>query len=224
MLAACTSAQARPDAPPPAPPIEFKFRVGSDHTRPSLPLTILIDGSPTTEIDQTYDPSAAGTLVQHTLELRYQDITVATLHTGDVLSPCYVDQGAVTSYLTGADELDSGDFRYVGAEIDTTNGVCSEDAFGWPNCNCPADQRCVPRVSYDGPPRFTHLGCAPIGAKQHGDACTFTPDPAGAYDDCGASMFCYQGACHTMCVIDHGNPNPLPPPSDEYPPEVSLCD
>jgi len=67
--------------------------------------------------------------------------------------------------------------------------------------------------------------CAPIGPKQHGDACTIVPDPAGAYDDCGAGQFCYQGTCHKLCVPGFvGNGLDATALPEGYPNDALLCD
>ena len=45
----------------------------------------------------------------------------------------------------------------------------------------------------------THMACAPTGPKV-GEACSFTADPAGAYDDCGDGLLCILGVCERFCT------------------------
>jgi hypothetical protein len=230
LLTACGNGAAAPDAPgapPPIPPtIAFHLGVGLDGGR-HLPLSIWIDGTQTNDLHEDLDRSQMYPTVTHSIELRYQDTVLFRSGFSGKLTPCEYDGSTLLSYDVSFGELDSGDVRPYGATIVSQLGDvhegCAEDGFGYPDCNCGAGEHCEPRVELDSP-RFTRLACAPIGPKQHGDACTFTADPTGAYDDCGASMFCFQGTCHTMCLIDPGNPSQLPPPSDEYPREVALCD
>ncbi|MBV8755966.1 MAG: hypothetical protein JO257_01745, partial [Deltaproteobacteria bacterium] len=112
-------------------------------------------------------------------------------------------------------ELDSGDVRALGDEIRGPTWACSGDAFGVAGCWLGVADRCAPVVELASP-LFTRLAWVPAGPKQHGDACSFTSYPDGAYDDCGNGLFCYQGTCHTLCA-DGGV-------IDGYPREVLLCD
>ena len=133
---------------------------------------------------------------------------------------CAPLSGSLISYSTGIIELDSGDLRPAATDVVCTDGGFAGDSLGWPNCSCAADEHCEPRITLDSP-RFTRLACAPSGPKLDGDACSFTPDAAGAYDDCGSGLFCWNGTCHGMCMRDGGSPPVLGP---EYPFDVTPCD
>ena len=64
------------------------------------------------------------------------------------------------------------------------------------------------------------MSCAPIGPKHDDEACSFTQDRGGAYDDCGANLMCFQGTCHLMCS-DIPTIRVLGP---EYAYDVNICD
>jgi hypothetical protein len=73
----------------------------------------------------------------------------------------------------------------------------------------------------DQQPVFTHMRCTSIGPKQAGDACSFTPDPDGAYDDCGTDLICYEGTCHARCYVTPCMTTCVQP--DGYPSEATFC-
>lgn len=222
MLAACGGTAVPPDASPPT--IDYRLSLGWRVPRRDVPVTIWIDGTQALEIHETYDRAQARSVVHHTVELRYQDTVIYRRDVATTLAPCNNGSGDVLSYSEGIYELDSGDLRAGGADIiSQVNGVeghCIADSFDRADCWPTTDSmRCAPVIELDAP-RFTRLAWVPPGTKQKGDACTFTPDPGGAYDDCGKDLFCYQGTCHGLCF---GGPNSTPI-SDEYAPEVELCD
>jgi len=171
-----------------------------------------------TEIHRTYPASQTGVFVSHHVELRYQATVLATYDAVDALA-CRPYHGSLISYDEGITELDSGDLRPGSSDVDCTDGGFAGDSFGYPDCSCGSDQRCEPRITLDSP-KFTRLSCAPIGPKLDGDACSFTADPAGAYDDCGSGLLCYEGTCHLLC-------SDIPPfrvLGPEYAYDVNICD
>ena len=217
LLAACGSAPPAPDAALPST-FTYHFRVGMEDPGRNLGLVVLIDGVATTDISATYDASQMGTVLRHHVELRYQDTVLATLDGRDVLT-CTPFGGSLISYDDGNSELDSGDLRFGATDVDCTDGAFASDSFGNPNCNCGSDQRCTPRITLASP-RFTRMSCAPIGPKHDGEACSFTQDPGGAYDDCGANLMCFQG--HLSSDVQRHPDRPRA--RAEYAYDVNICD
>lgn len=215
VLAACGNAAPTPDALPST--IDYRLFVTLDGSR-QLPLSVSIDGVQTNDLHTTYERSQEGTTVHHTIELRYQDAVLLRRDVLSNLSSCNADLGnGVLSYEESYEELDSGDLRALGDDIRGVSWVCNGDAFGIAGCWQGAADRCAPVVELAAP-LFTRLSWVPAGPKQHGDACAFTDDPAGAYDDCANGLFCYQGSCHTLCL------DGAAPAIDGYPREVRICD
>jgi hypothetical protein len=206
------------------PDIMYSLRVGQHPSRPAAEPTIYIDGVATNSVSQTYLPGETSFL--HHVELRYEDHVLATYDATADIDDCgrgSAARGSLLSVGESLDAYDSGDLRYTSDAIQFENGGCIGDGFDIPRCGCSATERCMPRIAL-ADPLFTHLDCAPIGPKQHGDACTLVPDPAGAYDDCGAGLFCYQGTCHLLCVpgwVGNGAGSALP---EGYPNDALLCD
>jgi hypothetical protein len=133
----------------------------------------------------------------------------------DALSGCNPDQTGLLSYKDVLVELDTGDIRAEGSELQGLGWGCIGDAFEIAACWQGTSDRCAPVIELDTP-LFTRLDWVPAGPKLHGDACTFTPAATGAHDDCAAGLFCYQGTCHTICSSGQT--------IDGYPSEVLLCD
>lgn len=222
VLMACGSSS----APPPDAddrPLDYQLRVGFDSTRADMP-QVFIDGVATMSVEQVY-PSLSDP-IRHDIELRYADQVLA--HTFAIAQPGGCDPTATnvrwTSIVQGVSALVSGDVRYGGDEWQGdgpdpgTMTVCTGDGFALPDCRCQATERCAPRVTR-AQPLFTRMACTPIGTKAAGDPCTMTDDPAGAYDDCGANLFCLAGTCTAFCS-DPSCPCPTVP---GYPPEVRRC-
>lgn len=212
LLAACGSTAPTPDALMIPPTIDYRLFVGLDSTRG---LAVWIDGAQTSDVHETYDRSQAGTTVRHTAELRYQDAVVLRREVSDTLSPCNADETNLVSFEDSLFALDSGDLRPGSTTLRGISWGCVGDGFGIAGCWQGTDRRCAPVIEL-AMPLFTRLDWVPAGPKLHGDACSFTPDPNGAYDDCAAGLFCYQGTCHTLC--DNGQT------IDGYAGEVLLCD
>ena len=215
LLAACGSHGASapmPDAVAVPSTIDYRLFVGLQSMRG---LSAWIDGAPTSDVHETYDRSQAGITVHHTAELRYQDTVIVRREVSDTLSPCNGDETDLVSYEDSLIALDSGDLRYGGTTLRGISWGCVGDTFGIAACWQGTSRRCAPVIEL-ATPLFTRLDWVPAGPKLHGDACAFTPDPNGAYDDCAAGLFCYQGTCHTICNAGQT--------IDGYPSEVLLCD
>ena len=225
MLAACGApTAASPDAPP--PPVQFTLHVETFTPQRAAQPSVVIDGVMTSTLEQTYADEQEAVSVEHHAQLRYQDQLLIDLPVG-LDTSCAPPGGTPGHLLTASVTLvayESGDLRYYSDAIQLDNAGCLGDAFAVPRCGCAATERCTPRIAL-ADPLFTHLDCAPIGPKQHGDACTQVPDPAGAYDDCGAGLFCYQGTCHLLCVPGWvGNGAGATALPEGYPPDALLCD
>lgn len=223
VAAGCTGGGARavPDAP--LPPVVVTIHVVPSEQPRAVQPSVVIDGVTTLTLETQYTDSQEAVSAEHHVELRYEDQAVFQLPVR-VGASCGDTQGRLVSASFTLSEYDSGDLRFYSDAIQLDDSGCLGDAFAIANCFCTTTERCVPRIAL-ADPLFTHLGCVPIGPKQRGDACTLVPDPDGAYDDCGAGLFCYQGTCHGLC----GNP-PLPqgltdmPLPDGYPRDAFLCD
>jgi hypothetical protein len=214
-----------PDAPGDAlpPSIDYTLYVGKDQPRSSDPPTVFIDGLPSQSVHRVYANRAAAGDFPHRVELRYQDqvlVRIDMTSKPEDCGPGPASTGAVLRIEESLDELDSGDLRFGSEEVMFEHAACVGDGFAIPRCGCPTDQRCIPRILRESP-LFTQMGCAPTGTKQDGEACTLVADPAGAYDDCGAGLFCYQSTCHALCTGGQAPTGTLP---DGYPPEAQLCD
>lgn len=239
VLAACGGdaphATPPPDAAPPGPTaMTYRFSIfpaePQDRPAAATPPTAYIDGHAMQELDLTFPDEAAALGTSHVAELRYGSLVVAsyTVTLGDAgscLDP--TTAGTVTEYDQSLCAYDSGDLRFGGdhSTVTTTpssGGVCTGDGFCAPDCNCSAGQRCTERVVSTSP-WFSHLGCAPIGTKPAGAACTFTADPAGAYDDCAGGLACVAGTCQPTCSPQApcatGTCGYVP----GYPPEIMVC-
>jgi hypothetical protein len=177
--------------------------------RTDLP-QVFIDHVATALLHQTYPDLETASGFHHLVELRYADHVLATYDTSTDTTDCTTHvAGAVASVTVDLVALDSGDIRYYGDSIITSSAVCAGDGSGAAACYCPGE-RCAPRITL-ADPLFSRMACAPIGPKAAGDPCTLIDDPAGAYDDCGESLFCLAGTCTAFC-------SPGVPPG--YPPEV----
>jgi hypothetical protein len=198
LLVACSDSHVTPDAPPPVP---FEYDLGvftfGQPERPDPP-TVYIDGAPTTSISVMYGSASEAEGTMHLVELRYADQVIATWPvTVQARSLCTA--APLTKLSEGLAEYETGDLRQGGVFYESGDTMCHGDPSLLPNCPCTSSERCAVRVVRDTAPVFTHLRCTPIGTKQLGDACSFTPDPDGAYDDCGTNLICYDGTCHGRC-------------------------
>jgi hypothetical protein len=213
-VAACGDNRFTPaDAPP---PLDYKISVSTTMPRRADAPTVYIDGVPSLLIESTE--------AVHHIELRYAEHVLFAMETSSTPQDCPQATGRLVSVVVDLEEDDSGDLRLYSEAETFENGGCLGDAFALPRCGCAATERCMPRIAL-ADPLFTHLDCAPIGPKQHGDACLLVPDPAGDYDDCGAGLFCYQGTCHLLCVpgwVGNGAAGTALP--DGYPNDALLCD
>lgn len=208
------------DDAPPAVPFTYELGVytGGRPERPDPP-TVYIDGAPTTSISMMYGSAAEAAGTMHVVELRYADQVIAT-YPVTVNASSFCSNGPLEKQSDGVEEYETGDLRQGGVFYYSDGGSCHGDPSGFPNCACSSSERCGVRVVRDAAPVFTHLRCTPIGLKQVGEACSFTPDPDGAYDDCGTDLVCYQGTCHARCDATCTTSCAQP---DGYPDEVSLC-
>jgi hypothetical protein len=171
--------------------------------------TIYIDGAQTEYVALSF-PSAMQALdEQHTFEMRHGDVVVRTF---TLRRPsCLVDVPDATMGGATLCAYSHGDLRYAGDNANGPSGhICIADGFCRPDCfpdnsYCNAGERCTSiYASID--PIATHLGCAPVGSKGVGDACSLATDAAGMHDDCGDDLLCVEGTCRRIC-----DPNaPLP--------------
>lgn len=202
-VAACSGQpQITVDATPPVP---FTYQLDvvtyGQPERPDPP-AVYIDGAPTTSISIMYGRAADAEGTMHVVELRYADQVIATRSVTVHSASTFCAPGPLARQSEEVAELETGDLR-MGAlfERAADGNECHGDPALVPECPCTSDERCAVRVVRTAP-TFTHLRCTAIGPKQLGDACTFTPDPDGAYDDCGDGLICYAGTCHGPCDIN----------------------
>jgi hypothetical protein len=214
LLAACTSDPHVTDGTP------FTFDIAATgHFEPRAdPPTVFIDGVATTTMSTTYESRVAAEGVVHLVELRYADQVIASFPVP--VSPMFCQRGTLTKVHQSVAVYDSGDLRSYGFAYQTDGGICAGEPARGPDCDCASDERCGLRVVRDEP-RFTHLGCTPMGTKQVGEACSLTQDPGGAYDDCADNLICYQGTCHAPCQTTVCSTTCVQP--DGYPTEATLC-
>ena len=221
LLAACSSdPHITLDGSPPAVPFTYELGVFQREAPRADPATIYIDGVATSTISTGYPNASFADGVMHLVELRYADQVIAsypvTVHT----APPFCTQGPLAKQSEGVEELDSGDLRMGGLFEYSSAGNCHGDPAPFPHCQCSTAERCGLRVMRDEP-LFTHLGCTPIGTKQVGEACSLTPDPDGAYDDCADNLICYQGTCHAPCNTTGCTTSCVQP--EGYPNEAAIC-
>jgi hypothetical protein len=95
--------------------------------------------------------------------------------------------------------------KFIDSSVDSSGDVCN--VLTNTGCANPGD-KCTWIADQAKPTRLGHIGCAPAGDKQEGDACTRNaPGPMG-WDDCAKGLFCRgdadsagggPGVCHTVC-------------------------
>ena len=232
-LAGCSAQHATPPPPDADPGLHYQLLVlpSEPGQRPPRmpPPTVFIDGTERTSITVDYASYADALQLTHDVQLRAGDVVVAEYVAGSgTISDCsFHHMGEpVTRYSEGVCELDSGDLRAGNSDASVASGGCSGDGFCAPYClpgnpSCGAGMHCTGRAaSID--PLYTHLGCAPIGAKQLGETCSFVPDSAGAYDDCADGLLCVAGTCHALCPVN-GTVCSTCSYVDGEPPELRVC-
>jgi hypothetical protein len=221
LLAACSSdPHLTLDDGPPAVSFTYELDVWTGREPPRTdPPTVYIDGVATPTISTTYPSAEAAEGATHLVELRYADQVIASYPVTVHAMP-FCSEGPVVKRSEGVAEYESGDLRQGGIADTLTTGSCHGDPTFLPNCQCSTDERCGLRVMRDQP-LFTHLACTPMGTKQVGEACSLTPDPGGAYDDCADDLICYQGACRAPCERTPCATTCVQP--DGYPYEATVC-
>ena len=217
LVAACGSPDSAPLVDAGQGPIDYRLHVLFDTTRTDMP-HVFIDGVETMDVQTVYPDLS--TPIQHEIELRYADQVLARMPTHAAPGDCGQQDTVWSSISQSVEALVSGDLRYLGDEWRGDLAACTGDGFGIARCYCDATERCEPRILRTTP-LFTQMACTPIGPKAAGDPCTLTDDPAGAYDDCGTDLACYEGTCHALCRTQGCATTCLTP--DGYPPEGALC-
>jgi hypothetical protein len=216
-----------PPLPDAAVPMAYELILGAnepfDRPAPAIAPVAYIDGVATTDLKLSYPDMASAVGATHRAELRYGDVVVAAL-TVTILANggCAQQLQGVSSYVEAVCSYDSGDIRLGGVEAHAANGVCSGDSFCAPRCNCSSGQHCTALVALTSP-FASHAGCAPIGAKQLGNACAYTADPNGAYDDCATGLVCVAGSCQQTCGTFGGTTCATCGYVPGYPPELKVC-
>jgi len=77
---------------------------------------------------------------------------------------------------------------------------------------CCSGHKCTWLIDMADPSFSAHVGCAPDGAMQTGQACTRNPPGATGYDDCARGNYCFgpttggAGVCKLICDNNGGNP------------------
>jgi hypothetical protein len=201
---------ARLDAYEPyAGPVDYVVRGTAtqlDPPRPDVTPTVAIDGVATEWATLTYPDQAAAIASSHTIELRVDTDVVRRFTWQTHFEGCEAPLG-LRQYELELCWFASGDIRLgsVFVDGDTADGhtaFCTADAFCTSPCyaaSCAAGERCTSRATLLDP-FFSHLGCAPTGPRDLGEACTWIADPDGAYDDCGADLVCIAGTCRRTCM------------------------
>jgi hypothetical protein len=219
LLVACSSdPHVTPDAPTPLP-FTYQLAVYAREPARTDPPVVYIDGVPTMSFSMTYASAAEADGTMHVVDLRYADQIIATWPVTVHETP-FCASGPLAQRSESVAEYDSGDLRNGGLSELGTDSECHGDPSLLPNCACSGSERCGLRVVRDAPV-FTHLRCTPIGPKLVGDACSFTSDADGAYDDCGSDLICYQGTCHALCRTTGCATTCVQP--DGYPNEAAVC-
>ncbi|MDB4957442.1 MAG: hypothetical protein JWO36_5011 [Myxococcales bacterium] len=232
-LAACSSTSS-----PTATVAPFHYELYAHHAEPQGPPAspvapvIYYDSMPIERLAIDYPNYADAIGMQHTVELRYGTIVLAslarTIGVQDNAEACSEKHmnAPLTTYSETLCEYDNGEFRIEFADAATADGGgCLGDAFCPPRCGtsatytgCPTGTHCTSRVtSVD--PFASYLDCAPIGNKQLGDACTLIADPAGAYDDCADQLLCASGTCQALCSDACASCDYVP----GHAPELRIC-
>lgn len=223
VLAACVVAN-----PPPPPADRFTYTINVLHAEPidrppaSPAPIILIDGIETARVDLVYDSVV---LEPHLIELRHGDHVIASTRVVAEPGGCADRVTNPTHYAKTYCGYDSGDLRFA-AEEAFGDDACSGDGFCIPRCfpgddSCPG-QRCASRATLIDP-FSSHLACTPIGPRLLGEACTWTDNPDGAYDDCGDGLACIAGTCHTVCRQGASTCGPCTYVPG-HAPELGICD
>ena len=200
------------------------------YMRPSAvePPRVFIDGVETRMAMTTYPDVAALEASIHHVETRFGDAVLTTLDldlSNDGIDECIDHAGALTSWRDELCAYDTGELRYASNEGAGAHGGCVGDGF-CVSCNdasCGSGSECSVRATHFAP-FFSRYACAPIGAKQAGEACTFTADPAGAYADCATGLACVDGTCHARCTqLTGSNACSTCAFVPGYPDEVAVC-
>ncbi len=191
------------------------------------PPQIFVDDMPTRSFETEYASYADAISASHTVELRAGEVVVASMSLGSAeIQDCsaHYDDEPVIDFMDTLCEYDNGELAYESSEGSTASGGCQGDAFCTHGCGpCSTGMHCTSRaVLID--PLYTHLGCAPIGPKQLGDACELIMDPNGAYDDCADGLLCVAGTCHTICQQPTSPQCSICEYVDGEPSELKVCE
>lgn len=209
--------------PDPGPAYEYAYSYTLDLHRyepgdrllPQQPLTLLIDGVPRSHAEYHFaslDEAAAASI---DVQLVFATEVITTykppLSTTDCRSPGDAVAEAAPPIVVRDNScvLDQGEIRGMSRSFQSASRGCLGDGFCAPYCltrsaypnGCAESERCTSRITHFDP-IFSRLRCAPIGPRQLGDACTYTADEAGAYDDCGRDLLCVDGFCRQVCFDD----------------------
>lgn len=184
---------------------------------------VYIDGVARSSLQIEYASVDDALPESHVLELRYGDQVVRSREVVLREESCLRD--GPSRYSQTFCVYESGDFRFSSDGSDH----CVGDALCLPPCHpfrqptgCAGATRCTSLVG-SMEPFASHLGCAPIGPKTFGDACSvIAGEPLASYDDCGNGLLCVEGTCHLLCE----GPSPGCPSCDYVPghaPELRVC-
>jgi hypothetical protein len=173
---------------------------------PAMPPHVFINGARVDSFTATYPDVATLQRSSPLVELRYEDTVLAAYAPGpDVVDPCGGEAGQLVGYETDLWIRQNGDIGYSDDRQDCTNGGGGGDGGSIDTSFCPSEcgsgSHCTLRAKLLEP-LFSDVGCAPIGPKQAGGACSYIADPAGAYSDCGEGLLCVGGTCRVRCPDD----------------------
>ena len=94
------------------------------------------------------------------------------------------------------------------AKLDAPTGPCSPLT----QLGCASGEKCTWIVDAYTPQHVGHVGCAPAGSAQVGEACVFGPAGSTGYDNCAKGLVCGRyfspspGVCKTICDPNGGAP------------------
>lgn len=190
------------------------------------PPDVYLDGQRTDSIAVTYPDPGALLAARHTIELRYEGTVLNTLVVDSVPGPQLPDC-APTTWNVAAVYRDSGYLRDDGAGTSCDAAHGTGGTVDAATCDgCADGEQCTIRASHLDP-LFSVGACAPIGPELAGEACSYLPDAAGAYSDCGAGLLCVDGTCHVRCPDAYDDTTPPPCTGCEYiqgmPEEITVC-
>ncbi len=121
---------------------------------------------------------------------------------------------------------------------DGSGAICNPLA----QTGCTGTDKCTWIIDMDDPNFSAHIGCAPDGTNQTGQACTRNPPGPTGYDDCAKGNYCFgpnaggAGTCKLICDIQGGSPmcptkfgcvgyqEIFSLPSDTSPPAAGVCE